>query len=208
MRVPARSRVVLATKNAAKRGELASLIEELAPQIELVDADWSDVEETGGTFADNALLKARSVHAVTGLTALADDSGLEVDALDGAPGVRSARYAGVDGPGADAANTALLLERMRGVEDRRCRFVCVVAIVGDGFEETVRGEVEGNLRTEAAGTAGFGYDPLFEPRGWEETFAEVPSPRKASVSHRGRALREAVEWLRRRPGFGAGGNSA
>jgi XTP/dITP diphosphohydrolase len=189
--------IVLATKNPEKRRELEAILAELTPHISLVDADWAEVEETGETFEANALLKARSVHSATGLTALADDSGLEVDALGGEPGVRSARYAGRVGPDADAVNNALLLSRMRGIEDRHCRFVCVVAVVGDGFENTVRGEVEGTLRSEPAGTGGFGYDPLFEPAGWSKTFAEAGAKEKAGTSHRGRALRAAVEYLSR-----------
>lgn len=198
---PRPPRIVLATRNAAKRRELESILAELAPHIVLADADWGDVEETGDTFEENALLKARAAHAASGLTALADDSGLEVDALGGEPGVRSARYAGAGGPGADGANNALVLSRMRDVEDRTCRFVCVVAIAGDGFEHTVRGEVEGALRREPSGKDGFGYDPLFEPVGWSKTFAEATSGEKAATSHRGRALRAAVEYLVGLPRF-------
>lgn len=190
--------MVLATKNAAKRGELEDLLVALAPQVRLVHGlEWDDVDETGDSFEANALLKAAAVHAATGVLALADDSGLEVDALGGEPGIRSARYAGVDGAGADAANNALLLERMAGRTDRRCRFRCVVAIVGEGVSETVSGTVEGTLRREPAGLGGFGYDPLFEPRGWDRTFGEATPADKASVSHRSRALRSAVERLAR-----------
>lgn len=190
--------VVLATKNAAKQRELRALLATLAPHVTLAEGrQWDDVEETGVTFEENALLKATAVHRVTGLVALADDSGLEVDALGGAPGVCSARYAGVGGAGADAANNALLLERMSGVADRRCRFRCVIALVGDGIAETVSGTVEGRLRHEPAGHGGFGYDPLFEPDGWKRTFGEATPEDKASVSHRSRALRAAVERLAR-----------
>lgn len=190
--------VVLATKNAHKRRELEALLAALAPNVRLVhDLDWDDVAETGDTFEANAIIKASAVHTATGVVALADDSGLEVDALGGEPGVRSARYAGVEGPGADAANNALLLERMAGVDDRRCRFRCVVAIVGDGVCETVSGAVEGTLRRQAAGEGGFGYDPLFEPLGWDRTFGEATPARKASVSHRSRAMRSAAEALAR-----------
>lgn len=188
--------VVLATKNAAKQRELEALLAALAPHVTLAEGrQWEDVEETGDTFEENALLKATAVHRATGLLALADDSGLEVDALGGAPGVRSARYAGVGGAGADVANNALLLERMSGVADRRCRFRCVIALVGDGIAETVSGTVEGRLRREPAGHGGFGYDPLFEPDGWDRTFGEATPEDKASVSHRSRALRAAVERL-------------
>lgn len=190
--------VVLATKNAAKQRELKALLAVLAPGVVLARGlEWDDVAETGDTFEENAILKATAVHRSTGLLALADDSGLEVDALDGAPGVRSARYAGVDGAGADAANNALLLERMSGVADRRCRFRCVIAIVGGTIDSTVSGTVEGCLRREPAGSGGFGYDPLFEPDGWDVTFGEATPEEKASVSHRSRALRAAVAELAR-----------
>jgi len=188
--------IVLATKNPKKLAEMAAILAEAAPDVCLVtDLDWPDVDETGDTFEANAVLKARAVHAATGLVSLADDSGLEVDALGGAPGVRSARFAGVDGPGADAANNALLLERMAATSQRSCRFRCVVAIVGPGFEETVSGTVEGNLRELASGGGGFGYDPLFEPVGWDRTFGEASASEKAAVSHRGRALHEAAKLL-------------
>ena len=190
-------RVVLASKNPEKRAVLAAILAETAPGVELVGADWDDVEETGDTFEANAILKARAVHTATGLLALADDSGLEVDALGGEPGVRSARYGGVSGPGADLANNRCLLERMATVADRRCRFRCVIAVVGDGVEETVSGSVEGTLAGAPAGEGGFGYDPLFVPDGWDRTFAEADPREKAAVSHRGRALRAASRALAR-----------
>lgn len=190
--------IVLATKNPAKRRELEAFLAEVAPRVHVVaNLDWDDVDETGDTFEANAILKAAAVHETTGLAALADDSGLEVDALGGAPGVHSARFAGVDGDGADLANNALLLERMSGVADRQCRFRCVIAIVGDGLCETVSGVAEGTLRHEAAGAGGFGYDPLFEPLGWKRTFGEVTPSEKATVSHRALALRSASELLGR-----------
>lgn len=189
--------VVLATKNEKKRLELVEILAAEAPYIRLVDASWSDVAETGATFEENALSKARAVNMATGLVALADDSGLEVKALGSEPGVRSARYSGVDGPDRDAENNRLLLKRMSGIADRRCRFRCVVAVVGDDFEETVEGTVEGTLREVPAGEGGFGYDPLFEPVGWCRTFAQVSARDKAQLSHRGRALRKAIVVLGR-----------
>ncbi len=190
--------IVLASKNTAKLAELAAILAEVAPGVRLVEAGWPDVDETGDTFEENALLKAHAAHAASGTMALADDSGIEVDALDGAPGVRSARFAGEDA--GDAANLNLLIERMRGVTDRSARFRCVVAIVGEGPDgarvvETAEGCVEGNLRSEPVGDVGFGYDPLFEPLGWDRTFAEVPAAEKATISHRGEALRGAAELL-------------
>lgn len=185
--------VVLASKNPKKVAELAGILADVAPDVHLVDADWPDVAETGTTFEANALLKAEAVFAATGIVAVADDSGIEVDALGGAPGVYSARFAGPDAT--DAENLDLLLERMRDAQDRRARYVCVVAVVGPGIRDAVEGVVEGKLRRRPAGSGGFGYDPIFEPRGWDRTFAEVSDSEKAAVSHRGRAMRKAAEIL-------------
>ncbi len=185
--------VVLGSKNPAKKAELATILADIAPRVELVDADWDAVDETGSTFEENALLKADAVHAATGLLSLADDSGLEVDALGGAPGVYSARYCGEHGD--DEANTALVLERLRGVAERGARFRCVIAIVGTGIRETVDGVVEGTISEESRGDCGFGYDPIFEPLGWDRTFGEASAVDKAAVSHRGAALRRAAALL-------------
>lgn len=151
--------------------------------------------ETGDTLAENALIKARAAFAQTGVTAIADDTGLEVDALGGLPGVRSARFAG---PGADyAANLRLLLERLAEVADplRTARFRCVVALVDDGREATFEGTVEGLITRAPRGFNGFGYDPVFFCPEIGKTFAEAEPEEKHRVSHRGRALRALANFL-------------
>lgn len=182
-------RLVLATRNAGKVRELERILGGL--DVELVDAaaaGLGDVEETGTTFEENALLKARAGVATSGAVCVADDSGLEVDALDGAPGVRSARYAGAHGD--DAANTALVLERMAGRADRTARFVCVAALVTpDGREETARGTLDGTLTLAPRGSGGFGYDPILEVQGDTRTSAELSPDEKDAISHRGQAFR-------------------
>lgn len=148
--------------------------------------------ETGGSFEENAILKAIYYSRFADQPVFADDSGLEVDALDGRPGVLSARYAGDDAT--DEANNRRLLEQLRGVSDRRARFVCVIAVARNGrVLKTYRGSVEGHILHEPRGEQGFGYDPLFfyEPFGC--TFGEVPSENKMRVSHRGQALRAMLE---------------
>lgn len=181
--------LVLATRNPAKVTELQRILDGLG--IELRDAaavGLPEVEETGATFLDNALLKARAGAAACGLPCVADDSGLVVDALDGAPGVRSARYAGTHGD--DDANLRLVLERMADVEDRSARFVCAAVLVApDGREWIAHGTVEGHLTRAPRGTGGFGYDPIFRPDGDSRTTAEMSPADKDAISHRGRAFR-------------------
>ena len=166
------------------------LLADLAPDARLPD-------ETGQTYHDNARLKARAAGALTGMLALADDSGIEVDALGGAPGVHSARFGG---PGLDdAGRTALLLERLRGVPPtaRTARYRCVIALVWpDGRERTVEGTAEGVITLAPRGAGGFGYDPVFEDPALGRTFAELTPEEKAAVSHRGRAVRAAAALLR------------
>jgi len=159
-------------------------------------------EETGATFEENAIQKARYYSTYCGEYLLVDDSGLEVDALGGEPGVYSARFAGPDAT--DEANNRLVLDRMRGVRDRAARFVCVVALAREGrLIRTFRGEVEGCLLEEPRGASGFGYDPLFFYPPFGCTFGEAPIERKMEVSHRAAALGAMQEWLR--AGTGAGG---
>ncbi len=153
--------------------------------------------EHGSTFEENAVAKALyySAHAPGPL--FADDSGLEVDALGGAPGVESARFAGPQAT--DEANNRLLLEKLRGVENRTARFVCVIALAERGrLLRTFRGVVEGRILDEPRGANGFGYDPLFYYEPFGATFGQVPAERKMTVSHRGQALRQLMEWLSRR----------
>lgn len=194
------TRIVLATGNTGKVEEVRRILADL--DVELVPMDAlgvSEVDEPGETFEDNAVHKARVVAERTGLPALADDSGLEVDALGGAPGVRSARYAGVHGD--DAANNAKLLEELAGVppEERTARFVCVAALATpEGPHWTVRGTMEGRILTEPRGEGGFGYDPLFVMEGETRTNAELGPAEKDAASHRGaafRGLRPAIGQL-------------
>jgi XTP/dITP diphosphohydrolase len=190
--------VVLATHNTHKVTELRRILDGLP--IELVsgnDLDLPDIEETGETFAENALLKARACAAMTGLPAVADDSGIIVDGLGGDPGVRSARYAG--GHGDDEANLRLVLERLGTSTERSGRFVCVAALVlPDGTEVTEEGVMEGVITSEPRGDGGFGYDPIFVARGERRTNAELTAEEKDAISHRGaafRALRPHLEKL-------------
>ena len=184
-----RTRVVLATRNAGKVEELRRILDGM--EIELLGADdvgLPDVEETGTTFQENALLKARSAAVHADLPAVADDSGLEVDALQGEPGVRSARFAGRHGD--DAANLELLLQRLEGVPGRRARFVCAAALaLPDGRAWLVDGVLEGEVVHEPRGDQGFGYDPVFRPLGETRTTAELPAVEKDAISHRGIAFR-------------------
>jgi XTP/dITP diphosphohydrolase len=181
-------KAVLATGNAGKARELGRLLPDLA--VEPLDVE---VEETGETFAENALLKARAAHAADpSAIGLGDDSGIEVTALGGEPGVRSARWAGPD----DAGRNRALLGRLEGVEDRRAAFVCALAaVLPDGRELVVEGRLEGAVAAAPAGSSGFGYDPLFVPEGEERTLGELGPARKDGLSHRARAaarLREAL----------------
>ena len=182
-------RLVLATRNAGKVAELRRILDGLG--VELVDADAAglpEVEETGDSFTANALLKAVAAAAACGLACIADDSGLVVDALDGEPGILSARYAGMHGN--DAENLALVLQRMDGRDDRRARFVCAAALAApDGRTWTAGGVLEGSLVTVPRGDGGFGYDPIFLPDGQTRTTAELAPADKDAISHRGRAFR-------------------
>ena len=171
---------------------------ELIPQTEL---GVTSVEETGQTFQDNAILKARHAARATGLPAIADDSGLEVDALDGSPGVRSARFAGLDGD--DQANNELLLERLNNVPsaNRSARFRCVIVFVAsadDAAPLIADGVWEGQIALKPAGANGFGYDPLFIDPETGGTSAQLPSPEKNRRSHRGKAVRKLCALLESR----------
>lgn len=193
-------RVLLATRNAGKVDELRQILAEAAPHVELVGLDaveeYPETPETELTFAGNALLKARDGVEHTGLATIADDSGLAVDALNGMPGVLSARWAGAAKD--DAANNALLLEQLADVADehRGAKFVCAAAIVWpDGRELVVHGEMPGRVGHGPKGAGGFGYDPLFTPDGFDRTSAELSPAEKNAVSHRGKAFRELASRL-------------
>jgi XTP/dITP diphosphohydrolase len=192
-------KLVLATANAGKQREFEALLAPLGMQLLLQSALGIDtVAETGATFEANALLKARHAAARSGLPALADDSGLEVDALGGRPGVWSARYAGATAT--DADNNAQLLSELAGLppERRRARYRCVLALVRsaeDAAPLIAGGSWEGRIGTRPAGRGGFGYDPLFVPEGHDVTAAELPAAQKNALSHRGRALAALVARL-------------
>lgn len=193
--------ILLATRNRKKCAELQALLVEVDGQFRLltvddVDSDLPEVEEDGETFAENARKKAVMLARASGLLTLADDSGLSVDALDGAPGVYSARFAGE--PSNDAANNALLLQKMAAVTDRTAHFHCVLALARpDGACQTVSGICDGTLQATPSGNGGFGYDPLFVPDGFTCTFADMPANDKHRISHRGKALQAAVHaWVK------------
>ncbi|HYS34758.1 MAG TPA: RdgB/HAM1 family non-canonical purine NTP pyrophosphatase [Pseudonocardiaceae bacterium] len=195
-------KLLVASRNTKKLAELNRILatENVAgiAVLGLADVpDYPEAAETGATFEENALAKARDAVAATGLPAIADDSGLAVDALNGMPGVLSARWAG--GHGDDQANLDLVLAQLRDVPDERrgAAFVCAAALVTpDGTETVVRGEWRGTLIRESRGTNGFGYDPIFVPDGYEITSAEMSSAEKDGLSHRGRALRLLLPALR------------
>jgi XTP/dITP diphosphohydrolase len=191
------TRLVLATRNTAKLAELRRIVAAVST-VELLGLGdlpaYDEVPESGATFADNALLKAREAVRHTGLPAVADDSGLTVAALNGMPGVLSARWAG--GHGDDVANLRLVLDQVHDVPDERrdAAFVCAAALVTpDGTERVVHGQVDGVLLREPRGTGGFGYDPIFLPHGESRTTAEMSAAEKDAISHRGKAFRELAK---------------
>jgi XTP/dITP diphosphohydrolase len=191
------ARLLLATRNAGKLAELRRLLERAVPGVEVVGLgdveDYPEAPETGATFAENALLKAREAVRHTGLPAVADDSGLTVDALNGMPGIFSARWSGRHGD--DDANTALLLGQLTDVPDERRggAFVCAAALVTpDGDERVLERQWPGSVIREKRGTNGFGYDPVFVPEGLDVTAAELEPAEKDARSHRGQAFAALV----------------
>jgi XTP/dITP diphosphohydrolase len=192
--------LVLASANPGKQRELAQLLAPLGIRVRLA-AEWglASAPETGATFRDNALIKARAAAHATGRPALADDSGLQVDALDGRPGVYSARFAGPDA--SDAQNNARLLEALAGVPAaaRTARYRCVLALLRDAHDSApllAEGAWEGHIALVPAGSGGFGYDPLFIPEGQTCTVAELPAALKQAGSHRARATAALLATLR------------
>ena len=186
-------KLFVATHNQHKIREIGQIL----PGFEVIADDPEGVEENAPDFAGNALIKVRAIAAKhRGEWCLADDSGLEVAALGGAPGVRSARYAGE--PSNTPNNNALLLMNLAGVADRRANFTCCCALVSPaGVETTVTGRCFGRIAERPSGAEGFGYDPLFVPDGHEKSFAELTAEEKNAISHRGRALAEAVKVILR-----------
>ncbi|KQT01117.1 RdgB/HAM1 family non-canonical purine NTP pyrophosphatase [Cellulomonas sp. Leaf395] len=196
------ARLVLATHNAHKVGELRAILTPVLPGLDPAsvvgarDVGAPEPVEDGVTFVENALIKARALAAFTGLPAVADDSGLSVDVLGGAPGIFSARWAGRHGD--DAANLALLLAQLAEIAEphRTARFVCAAALVTpDGFEHVETGTLEGVLATEPRGAGGFGYDPILVPTGETRSCAELTPQEKNAISHRGTAFRALVPTL-------------
>lgn len=193
-------RLLVASRNRKKLAEMRRVLDSAGLAFELVSLSdvppFDEAPETGATFEDNALAKARDAFKATGLPSVADDSGLEVDALHGMPGVLSARWAGVHGD--DAANNALLLAQLRDVPSNRrgAAFVSTCALVSDADEVVVRGRWPGRIAREPRGESGFGYDPIFLPDGLECSAAELSPEQKDSMSHRGRALAQLVPALR------------
>ncbi|CCF61981.1 RdgB/HAM1 family non-canonical purine NTP pyrophosphatase [Nocardia cyriacigeorgica] len=195
-------RVLVASRNAKKLNELRRILDEAGVAgLEIVGLDdvpaYDEAPETGATFEENALAKARDGAAATGLPCVADDSGLEVDALNGMPGVLSARWSGRHGD--DTANNALLLAQLGDVPDERrgARFVSTCALVVPGGEEiVVRGEWPGSIGREPVGDGGFGYDPLFIPEGGATTAAQLTPAEKDAISHRSRALKQLLPALK------------
>lgn len=187
-------RLVVASGNAHKLKEMAGLLAGLCQVVSMKEIGFAqEIEETGETFGDNATLKAEAVMKAVGLPVLADDSGLSVRALQGAPGVHSARYAGAHGD--DKANNELLLQNMQGKEDRSCKFVCALALAMPGeATRLVEGECEGTLLESPRGQGGFGYDPLFLYE-TGKTFGEMSEKQKSKVSHRGRAVEQMRQLL-------------
>ena len=183
--------IVLATHNRGKMEEMAAILGHLPVELLTLNAfpEIGDIPETGNTLKENAFIKAETVHRLTGLPALADDTGLEVDALNGAPGIYSARYAGADATFDD--NCQKMLKELHGipVEKRTARFRTVIAFVNGGEKEWVEGVAEGRIIEEKRGIGGFGYDPIFYYPPLRKTFAELDSVEKNSISHRGKALR-------------------
>ncbi|MDX2025533.1 RdgB/HAM1 family non-canonical purine NTP pyrophosphatase [Microcella sp.] len=198
-------RVVVATHNAHKVAELQRILGAALPSLELLPYDGPAPDEDGGTFAENALIKARAAAAHTGLPAIADDSGVSVDALAGAPGVDSAHYSGERD---DTANLRLVLSNLGDESNRAAQFTCAAALVdplevdenGVAFEHVELGVWPGTIALEAAGVGGFGYDPIFIPEGLTVTSAEISADEKNAISHRGRAFAALARVLAERYG--------
>lgn len=189
-------KIVIASKNLGKIAEFKRILGEVGISI-ITDIEFPDVDESGSTFEENALLKAHAISRYTNLPALADDSGLAVDYLGGAPGIFSARWSGVHGD--DGANIKRLLEDLNGValENRGAKFIAVLALVRpDGEELLVRGELRGKIRNQPVGVNGFGYDPIFEPENSDRTLGEMSAAEKDAISHRSKALTELTPRIR------------
>ncbi|WP_235324589.1 RdgB/HAM1 family non-canonical purine NTP pyrophosphatase [Pedobacter lusitanus] len=188
------SKIVFATNNINKTKEVSSLLSGQYEVLNLKDIGCTtDIPETADTFAGNAGLKSRFVVENFNLDCFGDDSGLEVEALNNEPGIYSARYAGERG---DEANLALVLQKMQGQQNRAARFITVISLIRNGEEFLFEGVINGTLRESPTGENGFGYDPIFQPDGYQETFAEMDMEQKNKISHRAIAMRKLIAFLK------------
>lgn len=187
-------KLVFATNNVYKTKEVAAILSPTYQVLNLVDIGCLvDIPETGNTFAENSTLKSTYVFENFGLDCFADDSGLEVEALNNAPGIFSARYSGVKD---DTTNLQLLLKNMEGQTNRNARFKTVISLRKGGETHLFEGVIEGTIRTTPSGNQGFGYDPIFEPKGYSITFAEMEAAEKNKISHRALAMQQLIEFLK------------
>lgn len=192
-------KIVFATNNSHKLEEIRQILGKSIEVLSLADINChEDIPETAPTIEGNAMMKARYVYDKYGTPCFADDTGLEVEALDGAPGVYSARYAGSEGHDSEA-NMRKLLHELEGKENRRAQFRTVIALIeqkdGKPVAHTFEGKIEGHISDEKRGTSGFGYDPIFVPEGYEQSFAELGNEIKNKISHRARAVARLAEYL-------------
>jgi XTP/dITP diphosphohydrolase len=186
--------LVFATNNQYKADEVGNLLSDQYRVLSLKDIGCeTDIPETGTTFAENAAIKSRYVVDHYNLDCFGDDSGLQVDALNGEPGIFSARYSGFRG---DAENVDLVLSKMRGVSNRKARFTTVICLSQGSVDYFFEGSIEGTIRDTPTGDKGFGYDPIFLPDGYDITFAEMTTAEKNEISHRAIAMRKLIEFLK------------
>lgn len=185
--------LIFATHNQHKLEEVKQMLPQNLQFKSLTEIDFHDeIEETGTTFIENATIKAQTIFQKTGVNVFADDSGLVIEGLDGAPGVYSARYAGT---GKSEDNIAKVLEELKGIENRKAYFIAVFCLILDGKEYFFEGRVNGTIAEEILGADGFGYDPIFIPEGYTKSFAQMTAEEKNSMSHRGRAVEQLNEFL-------------
>jgi XTP/dITP diphosphohydrolase len=190
--------LLFATNNSHKLYEISALMPKTIQLLGLAEVGIiEDIPETGDTLVENALLKAEYAHAKTGLWCFADDTGLEVEALGGAPGVHSARYAGEAKNSTDNVN--LLLENLHGISNRKACFKTVIAFIYNNHRYLFEGVVEGKIIDTPIGSAGFGYDPIFVPQGFDQTFAQMPLELKNTISHRAKATEKLIDFVRSLP---------
>lgn len=182
-----KQKLVVASNNKHKIEEIKAIVGKRYDLVTMADIGFhEEIEENGKTFIENALIKARAIHKKFNCNCFADDSGLVIDGLNGEPGVYSARYAGE--PANHELNIDKVLSKMNGISNRKAKFVSVIALIVDNEEYYFEGEVIGNIRTERSGSKGFGYDPIFEPIGYDITFAEMNEQEKNAISHRAKSL--------------------